>query len=86
MTVEDYSADDLVEINGVEMKIRDVPSAFLRAEFGVGHFPGHNRQVVDVPDRTFPFTPDTCLVDLHKGEWINNGTILVCTGCGLDST
>lgn len=84
--IEPYSGDDTVEFNGVEMRIRDVPSAFVRAGLGVGHFPGHCRQVVEVPGRTFPHTPETCLVDMHKGEWLPDGTQLYCTGCGLDGT
>lgn len=81
-----YSADDIVYCDGVPMKIRDVPSVDLRAMFGVGHFREHDRQVIDVPGRVFPYTLETCLVDMYAGEWLPDGSMLFCTGCGLDCT
>lgn len=86
--VYQYSADDIVEINGKLTAIKDIPNANLRATFGVGHFPGHGREVVSVPNRVFEFTPETCLTDLYsgRGEWVNDGKNLICRGCGLDCT
>lgn len=93
-----YSADDRVGYNGMYMKIKDIPDPYVRAGLGVGHWPNHGRPVVELEDREFPLTPDTCLVDIYGGEWIKMGECdacetlnyccerLVCTGCGLDCT
>jgi hypothetical protein len=83
--VDPYSADDIVELDGMRIRIRDIESAGLRASFGVGHFYRHTRPVIAIPGRTFPFTPDTCLVDMHEGEALSDGSV-ICTGCGLDCT
>ena len=75
-----------VEINGIETAVKDIPSAFVRAEFGYGHFPGHGREVVDAPEMNWPHTPETCPTDEVITRWIRADTVLVCTGCGLDCT
>jgi hypothetical protein len=84
----DY-ADNIVELNGVAMRICDVPDAGLRALWGYGHFPYDlaNRQVMQVEGRTWPYTPDTCRADNYgtQGEWITP-EVLVCPGCGMDFT
>lgn len=78
--------DMVVEYSGAETRVADLPSTSLRASFGYGHFPGHNRSVVVVPGRTWPHTPETCSTDDYvEGEWLDEQT-LVCRGCGLDCT
>lgn len=47
-------------------------------------FPG--RQVVAVADRVWPYPPEECPMGDADTEWVNNGTALICRGCGLDST
>jgi hypothetical protein len=45
------------------------------------------RQVVDVPGRTWPAArPEECTDETNAGEWLGDGAVLVCPGCGLDST
>ena len=76
--------DQLVEVNGETMAIKDIPDPVLQHLFGLGHF-RDNRPIVA---GDWPFTPETCIyTDPGEGnEWINDGTVLVCTGCGLDGT
>ena len=76
----------MVQHNGQYMKIRDIPDQYVRAGMGVGHWPNHGRSVPLFVDRKFPHTPETCLVDIAETEWVNNGKILICCGCGLDVT
>lgn len=55
-------------------------------------YPG--RRVAIVPGRIWPCTPETCdMPEYHPGvpdrlrtEWLAGGRLLVCLGCGLDST
>jgi hypothetical protein len=78
--------NETIDYNGTETMIKDLPSSFLRAEFGFGHFPW------DVTNREIHqgigmYDPETCLeADNTKGVWINFGENLVCQGCGLDFT
>ncbi len=76
-----------IEYNGINMPVSDVPDALSRAFLGYGHFPADvaHRKVITVTGRTWAHTPDTCLTDEYRGEWLNED-ILVCTGCGLDCT
>jgi hypothetical protein len=80
--------NQVVERNGEEIAIKDIPSAFERALHGYGHFPGHGRQVVDAPEMNWPHTPVTCPTDEVINRWLFAGTdeVLVCMGCGLDVT
>lgn len=44
------------------------------------------RRVVEVPGRTWPARrPEECADDAVIGEWLYE-RVLVCPGCGLDST
>jgi hypothetical protein len=76
--------DQQVEINGEKMKIKDIPDPDLQHLFGLGHF----RDIRPIVAGTWPHTPETCLLTdpLEGNQWINGGTVLVCTGCGLDGT
>jgi hypothetical protein len=47
-------------------------------------YPG--RRVVRVPGRVWPSEPEECTAGLTETEWLAGGTLLVCLGCGLDST
>ena len=55
-------------------------------------FPG--RRVAVIPGRIWPSAPEECphgAFELSNPavphtEWLAGGTLLVCTGCGLDST
>jgi hypothetical protein len=62
-------ADQLVKVDGAEMRIVDIPDQDVRAMFGYGHFRGHDREVIVVPDRKWPFTPDTCPEDERGTEY-----------------
>lgn len=78
--------NDIVEINGVEMMIRDIPDQTTRAFYGYGHFPDElkNRQI---HPGIGLYDSDVCRdADNIKGVWINYGENLVCQGCGMDFT
>jgi hypothetical protein len=71
----------------VEITVKEIPSAFERAQFGYGHFP------VDIKCRgvvegDWPYKPDVCPTDAWGGQgvWLNAGSVLACRGCGLDCT
>ena len=46
---------------------------------------GGDRRVVNPDERTFPHTVESCCGD-HGTEWLFDGKVLICKGCGLDST
>lgn len=77
--------DAVVGIDGAEMRVRDVPypDSVL---FGVGHDPSYKAEKREVQPGDWPHTPQTCLADEFPNEWRQGGTVLVCTGCGLDCT
>jgi hypothetical protein len=76
--------DQLVEIDGATMAIKDIPDPVLRQLFGLGHF-RDNRPIVA---GDWSYTPETCIYTGpdDAGQWIAEGTVLVCPGCGLDGT
>lgn len=77
--------DQLVEVNGVTMAIKDIPDPSLRHLLGLGHFPNGRPRIAG----DWPYTPETCIYtddSDNRNEWIENGTVLVCTGCGSDGT
>jgi hypothetical protein len=81
--INDATPLGYVNYNGVDMPVSQVPNAVVRALMGHGHFPDHGRAVVAVPGRQWPHTPETCLTENYKTEWLDPET-LVCQGCGLD--
>jgi hypothetical protein len=47
-------------------------------------YPG--RRVVEIPGHTWPAArPEDCTDTSHTGHWLTD-RVLVCRGCGLDST
>lgn len=73
-----------IEFNGERIKIEDLPTANLRADFSYGHYSWHIRTRGIVPG-AWPATPDKCLIpDSGEGIWV--GEQLACRGCGLDAT
>lgn len=80
--------DRLVNYNGEDIKIKDVPSAFERAMLGYGHNPVYvheERKVVPSYLEPYSFTPDTCNTDEVGTKWLGED-MLICSGCGLDVT
>lgn len=47
-------------------------------------FPG--RRVAVIPGRIWPNAPEECTAGQFDTEWLAGNRLLVCTGCGLDST
>jgi hypothetical protein len=76
-----------IEINGVTLRILDLhpPEA---AMYGYGHWLGHGEEWRQVIPGAYPYRQDTCrrADGLFPGTWLFGGTVLVCTGCGLDVT
>ena len=52
---------------------------------GTGEFVAPGRRVVNLPGRTWASIPGECTADSDT-EWLVDGKVLVCTGCGLDCT
>lgn len=44
------------------------------------------RLVARIPGRSWPNTPEECTAVQSPGEWICEGRVMVCSGCGVDST
>jgi len=44
------------------------------------------RAVLVLPNRTWKYQPESCRDDSGTGEWVLDGLVLVCRGCGLDCT
>jgi DNA polymerase len=80
---------EIVSINGEDVRIGDIPypDSVL---FGVGHDPAYKLDRRGIIPGDYPYTPETCLLagepGRNRNKWINDGTILICTGCGLDGT
>jgi hypothetical protein len=47
-------------------------------------YPG--RRVVELTLWDWPSTPENCEAAFNDTTWLLEGTVLVCNGCGLDST
>jgi len=47
-------------------------------------YPG--RRIARLPDRDWPNEPEECTAGLTDTIWILDGTVLLCTGCGIDGT
>lgn len=47
-------------------------------------FPG--RRVAVLPGRTWPSIPEHCAAERGDTEWILDGKVLLCLGCGMDAT
>lgn len=78
---------EIIEINGAPMMIRDLSPAHA-AMFGYGHHLGYGDRWRRVIPGAYPYKPETCrrADGLFPGTWLFSGTVLVCTGCGLDIT
>ncbi|GAS94895.1 hypothetical protein MMAG44476_21832 [Mycolicibacterium mageritense DSM 44476 = CIP 104973] len=44
------------------------------------------RLVAVLPGRNWPNTPEQCTAGHLDTEWIHDGQVLLCTGCGIDAT
>ena len=79
--------DETVRINGVALRVRDLPRA-AAAMYGYGHVLPPGDQWREVTPAAWPYRPETCrrAGGLWPGAWLFGGTVLVCTGCGLDVT
>jgi hypothetical protein len=76
--------DDSIAFHTIWKYLPDLSLAD-KALLGSGHYPDPGRYVINIIGKTWPHTPDTCLTDKYKCEWIDEHT-LVCQGCGLDCT
>jgi hypothetical protein len=72
-----YEAPDLT---GTAITWGDAPAT----HGGEYVYPG--RRVAVIPGRVWPSTPEVCEAGMLDTEWLAGGTLLVCTGCGLDCT
>lgn len=44
------------------------------------------RLVAVLPGRSWPSTPEECTAGHFDTEWILDGRVLLCLGCGIDAT
>lgn len=44
------------------------------------------RLVAILPGRPWPNTPEECQAGMFDTEWILDGRVLLCLGCGIDGT
>ena len=42
------------------------------------------RRIAHIQGIEWPYQPEDCQVD--KNEWILDGQVLICTGCGINGT
>lgn len=76
-----------IKYNGVEIRVEDLPTADLRASMGYGHYGPFRRPVIERTDgKSWPYTPNMCLLAANtRGVWVDPEH-LACPGCGLDMT
>ncbi len=55
-------------------------------EVGLPGWVAPGRRIARIPGRQWPNEPEECRDDTGKGEWILDGRVLLCRGCGLDAT
>lgn len=81
-------AEQFVKYNGQMVKVKDIPDRFVRNMLGMGHPWSDDHDVVYLEGRTYKYTPQNCEMESLQGhtEWVLDGTILICIGCGLDCT
>lgn len=84
MKIHEPELDALMAKAGVSFGTTVYPIHHSEPEHMEGIAPG--RFVVDIPDRSWPTAPDRCRDYSGRGEWILDGSVLVCSGCGLDVT
>lgn len=80
--------DSLVNYNGKDIKIKNIPNTVDKFMLGYGHNPIYmeeERGVIPSYLEPYRFTPDTCNTDYVGTTWLGEDT-LICTGCGLDVT
>lgn len=77
---EDDDIPDLSEIGG-RWDGRIVPYHGRDRDYVV---PG--RRIARIPGREWPNDPEKCTAGMRDTEWILDGRVLLCTGCGLDGT
>lgn len=77
----------IVTYNGQSYTIEDLPTALLRTMSGYGHIKPFRRRVIERTDgKSWPYTPNMCLIaDNPRGVWVDPQH-LACPGCGLDVT
>lgn len=77
----------VIRYNGESMAIEDVPSSEIRASLGYGHYGPFSRPVIKRTDgKSWPYTPNMCLLAGNiRGVWVDPQH-LACPGCGLDMT
>lgn len=51
-----------------------------------GDYIAPGRLVAMLPGRTWPNTPEQCTAGHRDTEWVHDGQVLLCTGCGIDAT
>lgn len=49
-----------------------------------GIYPG--REILSLPDITYPWTPETCRDVDNPSMWVLDDLVLVCRGCGINGT
>lgn len=78
--------DEIIVINDVPVKIRDIQNQDDKAFMGYGHFAWDiNKRERHLGIGTYE--PAECMrANESSGTWINYGQNLVCPGCGLDFT
>ena len=100
MTDEISIGDVIVEYNGQEMKVKDIPHEETRLMMGYGHLYYRQRSVISVQGKTWETTPDVCTYGELNWTWITEDgkpgdthqwpiegiQYLVCPKCGLDGT
>lgn len=90
--------EQLVNYNGQEMKLKNVPDREARFVWGLGHDGVHFSRLkpearippssMEPPLEKWPYEIEWCPFNAPEDNfvWIQNGQILVCPGCGLDGT
>jgi hypothetical protein len=51
-----------------------------------GAFVWPGRRVLQIRGHVWPYPPSTCPMGDFDTQWLCEGTVLVCSGCGLDCT
>lgn len=78
-----YESDEIPDLTEVGGHWDDRP---VKWHGTAGDFVCPGRRIARLPARDWPHEPEECTAGMFDTEWILDGQVLLCVGCGIDAT